>query len=92
MKYNGYTIEEDKTGYAPKHLRFHFFAEDDEYAKGAGESLEDCKNQIDKIILEQIKEKLEFEYGWSNLDCEDKKWFVDELIKDVHSICMQTTS
>ena len=33
MEYNGYIIEEDRTGYAPKHLRFHFFAENDEYAK-----------------------------------------------------------
>ncbi len=47
--YKGYSIEEDKTGYAPKHLRFHFFAEDDEYAKGAGESIEDCKKQIDEL-------------------------------------------
>ena len=47
--YKGYTFEEDKTGYAPKHLRFHFFAIDDEYAKGAGESIEDCKQQIDEL-------------------------------------------
>lgn len=48
--YKGYTFEEDKTGYAPKHLRFHFFAIDDEYVKGAGESIEDCKRQIDELI------------------------------------------
>ena len=47
--YKGYTFEEDKTGYAPKHLRFYFFAIDDEYAKGAGESIEDCKQQIDEL-------------------------------------------
>ena len=56
MEYNGYTIEEDKTGYAPKHLRFHFFAEDDEYAKGAGESVEDCEKQIDQLNLDTILE------------------------------------
>ena len=50
--YKGYTFEEDKTGYAPKHLRFHFFAIDDEYAKGAGESIEDCKQQIDELCQE----------------------------------------
>jgi hypothetical protein len=49
--YKGYTFEEDITGYAPKHLRFHFFAIDDECAKGAGESIEDCKQQIDELIL-----------------------------------------
>ena len=27
MEYKGYLIEEDKTGFAPKHLRFHFFDE-----------------------------------------------------------------
>jgi len=53
MKYKNYTIEQDNTGYAPKHLRFHFFAEDDEYAKGAGESVEDCKKQIDELIAEK---------------------------------------
>lgn len=58
MEYKRYTIEEDKTGYAPKHLRFHFFAEDDEYAKGAGESIEDCKQQIDDLILNRIKDIL----------------------------------
>ena len=91
-KYKGYTFEVDKTGYAPKHLRVHFFSEDDEYAKGAGESIEDCKKQIDEIIIEQIKEKLEFDCGWSNLDCEDKKWFVDNINLDVHSICTQSNS
>ena len=30
---------------------------------------------------------LEYEFGWSNLDCKEQKWFVDELIKDVVSIC-----
>lgn len=48
--YRGYVIEEDNTGYAPKHLRFHFFELGDEIAKGCGESIEDCKRQIDEII------------------------------------------
>ena len=86
MEYKGYTIEEDNTGYAPKHLIFHFF-ENDEYAVGAGESIEDCQKQIDELILNKIKDILEEHFGWENLDCEDKKWFVDELIKDIHSIC-----
>ena len=30
MEYKGYLIEEDKTGYAPKHLRFCYFADDGE--------------------------------------------------------------
>lgn len=51
MEYNGFTIEEDKTGYAPKHLRFHFYSEDDEYAKGSGESIEDCQKQINENIV-----------------------------------------
>lgn len=36
--------------------------------------------------VKQIKEILEQEYGWGNLDSEDTKWFVDELIKDVVDI------
>lgn len=68
MEYNGYTIEEDKTGYAPKHLRFHFF-ENDEYAVGAGESVEDCKKQINEIIFERVHldnfKKWKSNNGWS---------------------------
>jgi hypothetical protein len=90
--YKGFWFEFDKSGFAPKNSKVHFFSEDEDFAIGSGESIEDCKKQIDEKILEQIKEKLEFDYGWSNLDCEDNKWFVDNLIKDVHSICTQTTS
>lgn len=39
-----------------------------------------------KITITKIKRELQKEYGWENLDCEDKKWFVDELIKDTLSI------
>ena len=87
MKYNGYTIELDKTGYAHKDSTYFFFKECDEKATGFGESIEDCQKQIDELILNRIKDILEEQFGWENLDCEDKKWFVDELIKDVHSIC-----
>jgi hypothetical protein len=34
------------------------------------------------ITVNKIKRELQKKYGWENLDCEDKKWFVDELIKD----------
>lgn len=36
--------------------------------------------------VKQIKEILEQEYVWGNLDSEDTKWVVDELIKDVVDI------
>lgn len=42
-------------------------------------------------MVEQIKEILEQEYGWGNLDSEDTKWFVDELIKDVVNIIKNKT-
>lgn len=87
MEYNGYLIEQDKTGYAPKDSQYFFFKECDEKASGFGESIEDCQKQIDELILNRIKEILEEQFGWENLDCEDKKWLVDELIKDVYSIC-----
>ena len=47
--YKGYCFDEDKTGYAPKHLRFSFFLDDGEKHCGSGESIEDCKQQIDEI-------------------------------------------
>jgi hypothetical protein len=34
------------------------------------------------ITLKQLKDKLEQDFGWENLDCEDKKWFVDHLLND----------
>lgn len=87
MEYNGYFIYPDKTGYAPKESKFSFFLDEGEMYCGSGESIEDCQKQIDELILNRIKEILEEQFGWENLDCEDKKWFVDELIKDVYSIC-----
>ena len=45
------------------------------------------KKKIDELNLNEIKDILEYEFGWSNLDCKEQKWFVDELIKDVVSIC-----
>ena len=47
--YKGYSIEIDKTGYAPKDSQYFFFKECDEMATGFGESIEDCKIQIDEI-------------------------------------------
>jgi hypothetical protein len=34
------------------------------------------------ITLKDLKDKLEQDFGWKNLDCEDNKWFVDHLLKD----------
>ena len=48
MEYNGYTIEEDKTGYAPKESKFSFFLDEGEMYCGSGESIEDCQKQIDE--------------------------------------------
>jgi predicted RNase H-like HicB family nuclease len=87
MEYNGYLIEPDKTGYAPKDSKYFIFKIDEEKSCGFGSTIEDCKKEIDELILERIKVILEEQFGWGNLDCEDNKWFVDELIKDVHSIC-----
>ena len=49
MKYKGYFIEDDITGYAPKEERFHFHIIDEEVIFGYGESIEDCKKQIDDL-------------------------------------------
>jgi hypothetical protein len=29
------------------------------------------------------KKKLQKNYGWDNLDCDDKEFFIEELIKDI---------
>ena len=50
MNYKGYKIEIDRTGYAPKHLKYYFYKECDEIVSGFGESIEDCKNQINETI------------------------------------------
>ena len=48
MEYNGYFIYPDKTGYAPKDSTYHFYI-DSEKVDGHGESIEDCKKQIDEL-------------------------------------------
>ena len=50
MKYRGYLIEQDLTGYAPKSMFYIFFSHDGEKYCGSGESTEDCKRQIDEIL------------------------------------------
>lgn len=49
MEYRGYLIEQDKTGYAPKDMQYHYFSADGETYLGSGESLEYCKRQIDEL-------------------------------------------
>lgn len=55
MEYKGYLIEQDKTGYAPKDSKFHFYISGDEIVRGWGESLEDCIKQIDELLYENHK-------------------------------------
>jgi len=46
MDYKGYKIEPNKTGW----VKFDFFKPEDELISGNGDSIEDCKNQIDELI------------------------------------------
>jgi len=48
-EYRGYIISQDITGYAPKDSQFAFFLDDGELYCGRGESIEDCKKQIDEL-------------------------------------------
>ena len=50
MEYKGYLIEEDKSGYAPKHMRFSFYSNDGEKYCGSAESIEGCKADINELI------------------------------------------
>ena len=34
------------------------------------------------ITLKQLKIKLEKDFGWENLESDEHKWFVDNLLKD----------
>ena len=34
------------------------------------------------ITLKQLKDKLHKDFGWENLQSDDNKWFVDNLLKD----------
>ena len=47
MKYKGYQIEENLTGY----VRYDFYIKGDELIAGNGITIVDCKEQIDEIIL-----------------------------------------
>ena len=53
MEYKGYLIGIDMTGYASKEDLYSFFLDDGEKYVGSGESIEDCKQQIDELILQQ---------------------------------------
>lgn len=54
MEYNGFLIEEDNTGIAPKNSRFHFYISGDEVVTGWGESIEGCEKKIDEINLCEV--------------------------------------
>jgi len=47
--YKDYIIDEDRTGYASKEDMYSFFNDDGENYFGSGESIEDCKQQIDEL-------------------------------------------
>mgnify|MGYP003650975322 CR=1 FL=1 len=51
--YRDYEIHQDCTGLAPKWGQFSFYMVDDEVYQGSGESIEDCKAQIDELILDK---------------------------------------
>jgi len=39
-----------------------------------------------KLTVDNIKNILEKEYGWFNLDSESHKWLIDEIIEDILKI------
>lgn len=48
FQYRGYIIEPNKTGY----VNFDFYLKEAELISGHGESIEDCKSQIDELLEE----------------------------------------
>ena len=43
MKYRGYEINQDSSGFAPQELIFYYTEEDEEQIIGYGESVDECK-------------------------------------------------
>jgi hypothetical protein len=52
MKYRGYEINQDSSGFAPKHSQFYYTEEDEEEIIGYAESVDECKKEIDELIKE----------------------------------------
>ena len=52
MKYIGYEINQDSSGFAPKELIFYYTEEDEEEIIGYAESVDECKKEIDELIEE----------------------------------------
>lgn len=73
MEYREFYIEQDKTGYAPE--PFNFFEIDGEIAIGSGVSIDDCKRQIDELIIEN-QEMFNFK-NW----IKDKGWIYINPLK-----------
>jgi len=53
MYYKGYSIERDKSGWAPKSLVYGFTIFEDDLMIGWGETIEECKRQIDKLTIKK---------------------------------------
>ena len=49
MYYKGYSIEQDKSGFAPIDSTYTFRLLEEDLIIGYGESIEDCKKQIDEL-------------------------------------------
>jgi hypothetical protein len=52
MEYSGYIIEPNCTGY----VNYDFYKAEAELISGNGETIEDCKNQIDELNLDEESE------------------------------------
>jgi hypothetical protein len=50
MYYKGYSIERDRTGFAPIDSTYSFRLLEDDLVIGWGETIEDCKKQIDELL------------------------------------------
>lgn len=52
MEYRGYKIEPNLTGY----VNFDFYENEAETITGNGKTIEDCKEQIDELLLNSDQE------------------------------------
>jgi len=51
MEYRNHLIEQDTTGYAPKDMMFSIYIDDGEQCVGHGCCIENCKAQVDELLL-----------------------------------------
>jgi hypothetical protein len=81
MEYKGYLIEPNNTGY----VNYDFYKPESELIEGNGETLEDCKTQIDNLNKNPVgRPKIPGETSTHRFLCTDKELEqIKQLLKSI---------